>query len=179
MGPWLLYKCSRVVNAGPDDLCISWDRAINNGRLDVYDLLVELAEAGHQGLQAESIQKHPLQWPAGYYVAESIRHACMPLCVTRLIFVAGKRIAEQSVQRTWLNSMLHRWPVDSRPRQAQLSGCHQSFGIVLEGLKPKNSKVVETPSMLIISDVKVCSLAIFEFEYENVLQVKRYLCIER
>ena len=40
------------MNAGPDDLCIGWDRAINNGRLDVYDLLVELAEAGHQGLQA-------------------------------------------------------------------------------------------------------------------------------
>ena len=34
------------MNAGPDDLCIGWDRAINNGRLDVYDLLVELAEAG-------------------------------------------------------------------------------------------------------------------------------------
>ena len=82
------------MNAGPDDLCIGWDRAINNGRLDVYDLLVELAEAGHQGLQAESIL---------WRVAESIRHACMPLCVTRLIFVAGKRIAEQSVQRTWLN----------------------------------------------------------------------------
>ena len=61
------------MNAGPDDLCIGWDRAINNGRLDVYDLLVGLAEAGHQGLQAESIL-----WRVDY-VAESIRHACMPL----------------------------------------------------------------------------------------------------
>ena len=150
------------MNAGPDDLCIGWDRAINNGRLDVYDLLVELAEAGHQGLQAESIQKHPLQWPAGYYVAESIRHACMPLCVTRLIFVAGQRIAEQSVQRTWLNIKCF---------APQLSS-HQSFGIVLEGLRPKNAKVVPSPSMLTISNVEVCSLAIFEFEHENVLQVK-------
>ena len=58
----------------------------------MYDLLVELVEAGHQGLQAESIL-----WRVDY-VAESIRHACMPLCVTRLIFVAGKRIAEQIVQ---------------------------------------------------------------------------------
>lgn len=145
------------MNAGPDDLCIGWDRAINNGRLDVYDLLVELAEAGHQGLQAESIL-----WRVDY-VAESIRHACMPLCVTRLIFVAGKRIAEQSVQRTWLNIKCF---------QAQLSGCHQSFGIVLEGLRPKNAKVARSPSMLTISNVKVCSLAIFEFEHENVLQVK-------
>ena len=86
-------------------------------------------------------------------------------CVRLDSFVlAGKRIAERSAQRSWL---------DIKCFQAQLSG-HHVFGIVLEGLRPKNSEVARSPSMLIISNVKVCSLAIFvvEFEYENVLQVK-------
>ena len=53
MGLWFQDMCSHVVNAGADHVCIGWDRAIFWGRLAVHDLLVELAEAGHQGLLAE------------------------------------------------------------------------------------------------------------------------------